>query len=268
MTAVDELTVRQACRELWTAARLHRPVPPIRDLFEPGDIDSGYAVQELLTLCRLRDGGRVIGHKIGLTSPAVQRQLGVDQPDFGVLFHDMLRTGREPIDLASLIAPKIEAEVAFVLAGDLDDPELTPAAVQRKVAYVQPALEIVDSRVGDWDISIVDTVADNASSGLFVLGDKKTPLNGLDLIAARMTMTTAGEVVSHGTGADCLGDPVLAVLWLARKLRDLGLTLRAGEIVLAGALGPMATVRAGATYHAEISGLGTVSAGFEQRKRL
>lgn len=266
MTAADETTIRRAGRELWTAAHLRHGVPPVRHLFDDGDIDSGYAVQELLTLCRLREGARVVGRKIGLTAPAVQRQLGVDQPDFGVLFHDMLRAESQAIDLGCLIAPKVEAEVAFVLAEDLDD-EITPETLRRKVAYVQPALEIVDSRVKDWDISIVDTVADNASSALFVLGSRKTPLDRLDLATVRMTMTCQGAVVSEGTGADCLGDPVRAVLWLARKLRHIGLTARAGEVILSGALGPMVRARAGAAYRAEISGVGSVSARFDQRRR-
>ncbi|MFF5988516.1 2-keto-4-pentenoate hydratase [Prauserella flavalba] len=263
MTVASGELTQQAGKQLWTARETARAVPPVRHLFADGDAGAGYAVQELLTLRRLRDGARVIGRKIGLTSPAVQRQLGVDQPDFGILFHDMLHKGPEAIERSRLIQPRIEGEVAFMLGEDLDDAVLDAEVIRRKTAYVQPALEVVDSRVQDWDISIVDTVADNASSGLFVLGEQKTTLDAIDLAAVRMELRCAGEVVSSGTGADCLGDPVTAVLWLARTFQSLGRVLRAGEVILSGALGPMVEVRPGGEYHATITGLGDVSARFD-----
>lgn len=248
------------------ASRLHgaisdgRPCPPIRDLLPSQDIETGYKVQELLTAAAIRKGRRVVGRKVGLTSPAVQQQLGVDQPDFGMLFDDMARDQSSPIAPGVLLQPKIEAEIAFVLSHDLDQPDMDVAAVKRAVDHVVPALEIVDSRIKDWDISIVDTVADNASSALFVLGDQYSSLGNLDLSSVTMTLTADGEQVSDGNGAACLGDPLNAVLWLAKTTRDFGRPLRAGEIVLSGALGPMVPIGAGLQYKAAISGLGTVSA--------
>jgi 2-keto-4-pentenoate hydratase len=246
-----------------TAARLSRvPCPPVRDLLPPGDIHAAYAVQSAMIAERVAAGARVVGRKIGLTNPAVQRQLGVDQPDFGVLLDDMDRssTGRVPIEL--LLQPKVEAEIAFILGRDLDGESIGPDDVVAATRQVAAALEIVDSRIAQWDITIVDTVADNASSGLFVLGGRARPLGDLDLKACTMSMRRAGEVVSTGSGADCLGDPLLSVAWLANTARELGKPLRAGEIILSGALGPMVPVESGDVFTADISGLGVVSATF------
>jgi 2-keto-4-pentenoate hydratase len=253
---------RQAADRLLAAALDRAPCQPVRDLLGDGGMPAGYAVQQLLTQQALASGRRISGRKIGLTSEAVQRQLGVDQPDFGVLFADMGRRETEPVAMTSLLQPKIEAEIAFVLGADLDRDDLDLAAARAAVDYAVAALEIVDSRIAGWDISLVDTVADNASCGLYVLGAQRRPLDGLDLRGVTMTMTADGQVVSGGTGAACLGDPALALLWLARTARDYGAPLRAGELVLSGALGPMVPVRPGTTYVAELGGLGTVRASF------
>jgi 2-keto-4-pentenoate hydratase len=259
---VDPDLHRQAADRLLAAARDRAPCAPVRDLVGSGDIAVGYAVQQLLTREALASGRRVTGRKIGLTSEAVQRQLGVDQPDFGVLFADMARTEAEPVDMGDLLQPRIEAEVAFVLREGLDRADLDLDAVRSAVDYAVPALEIVDSRIAGWDITLVDTVADNASCGLYVLGSRRRALAGLDLPALTMTMTAGGNVVSEGTGAACLGDPAAALLWLARVARDFGSPLRAGDLVLSGALGPMVPVAAGTTYVAALDGLGTVRASF------
>ncbi|MER6006498.1 fumarylacetoacetate hydrolase family protein [Nonomuraea angiospora] len=200
------------------------------------------------------------GRKIGLTSPAVQQQLGVDQPDFGVLFADMEVTGTAPT--GQLLQPKVEAEIAFVLADDLTG-DLDLPTVRAAVEYAVPALEIVDSRIADWDITITDTVADNASSGLYVLGAERLPLSAFEPVEATMRMYADDQLVSQGTGAACLGDPLNALLWLARTARDLGDPLRAGQVILSGALGPMVPVSPGTTVKAEISGLGIVIVTFE-----
>jgi 2-keto-4-pentenoate hydratase len=235
------------------------PGPPVRGLLPAGDVAAAYAVQAAWADA---DGAVVVGRKIGLTNPAIQAQLGVDRPDFGTLLAWMDRSGGGPIDAGELLQPRIEAEVAFILGADLDGPDLGPAEVAAATVAVAPALEIVDSRIAGWDIDIVDTVADNASSGLFVLGPARVGLAGLDLPACAMTMWRDGSSVSTGSGAACLGDPVLAVAWLAVTARDLGRPLRAGEIVLSGALGPMVPVAAGERYTAEIDGLGVVEAVF------
>lgn len=235
---------------------------PVRDLIGSEDLSAAYAVQQVLTARRLDAGATIVGRKIGLTSAAVQQQLGVHQPDFGVLFDAMdVSAVSGDIPMAGLLQPKIEAEVAFILGSDLDD-ELTPEHVRAAVAYAAPALEVVDSRVAGWDIRITDTIADNASSGLFVLGDERVTLDHLEPADVTMTMFAGDTVASEGNGAACLGDPLNALLWLARTAHSLGEPLRAGQVILSGALGPMVAVTAGLTVRAEISGLGQVSATF------
>ncbi|WP_304050225.1 2-keto-4-pentenoate hydratase [Jatrophihabitans endophyticus] len=226
------------------------------------EVDLAYDVQQAIVAARVAAGARVVGRKIGLTNPKVRAQLGVDRPDFGVLLDDMQATQDEPIDAGRLLAPRIEAEIAFVLGADLDRPDVSTADVRDATAYVRTAFEIVDSRIAGWDITISDTIADNGSSAMFVLGDAEVPLDGLDLAAASMTMTRHGEVVSEGLGSDCLGDPVAAVAWLAENARRYGQPLRAGEIVLSGALGPVVPVVAGDAFTARIEGLGDVRASF------
>ncbi|MGW1208868.1 2-keto-4-pentenoate hydratase [Streptomyces sp. NPDC002499] len=255
--------VVKAADALVEAARTAVPCPPVRSLLPDGDITAAYDVQRLNVARSLEQRGtRVVGRKIGLTSPAVQRQLGVDQPDFGALLADMAVPDGGTVPAGRLLQPKIEAEVALVLGADLPDTGITVADVLRAVDFALPALEIVDSRIADWDISLVDTVADNASSGLFVLGTSPVPLTALDTRGVRMTMSRAGEQVSAGTGADCLGGPLNAAVWLASTLAAAGDPLRAGDIVLTGALGPMVAVDPGDTFEARISGLGSVRVTF------
>lgn len=260
---IDE-HVQEAADRLHAAAETGVPCAPVRDLIGTTDVGAAYAVQSLLTQRRLDAGARVVGRKIGLTSPAVQQQLGVDRPDFGVLFEDMHCDGEVP--MARLIQPKAEAEIAFVLATDLAGGDLDEAQVRDAVAYAVPAIEIVDSRVADWDITFADTVADNASSGMFVLGEERRTLAEFEPVAATMELTVDGRRASTGTGADCLGDPLAALAWLARTVRDLGDPLRAGDVVLSGALGPMVSPHAGAVVTATVSGLGSVTATFTGRE--
>lgn len=254
--------ITAAVDRLRTAAEKGQPCAPVRELLGTADLDAAYRVQRGLTEHRLAAGAVVTGRKIGLTSPAVQQQLGVDQPDFGVLFADMDASGLAEVPTSRLLQPKAEAEIAFVLAKDLDRDDLGLSAVRAAVAYAVPALEIVDSRVADWDISLTDTVADNASSGLYVLGETWLPLDAFEPREVTMRMYADSTLVSEGNGTACLGDPLNALLWLARTARDYGDPLRAGLVVLSGALGPMVSVSPGMTVSAEISGLGTVSATF------
>lgn len=259
--------IRASAARLVAAARTGAPCAPVRELLPDAALETGYAVQQLLTQARLADGRRIVGRKIGLTAPAVQAQLGVDQPDFGVLFDDMACRQDQPIDIGRLLQPRIEAEIAFVLKADLaGDDEITADAARAAVGQAVAALEIVDSRIAGWDITIVDTVADNASSGLYVLGDEPIELGARDLRAVEMTLTSsadgATETLSTGTGAACLGDPINALVWLARTSRELGMPLRAGDVVLSGALGAMVPVEAGHTYVATLTDLGSVRAEF------
>ena len=256
--------IARAVRRLEAAQAGRCPCAPVRDVLPTGDVDAAYAVQAALIAHRTAGGARAVGRKIGLTSPKVQAQLGVSQPDFGVLLDDMACAQDQPVDITRLIQPKIEAELAFILATDLDQASVSEADVAAATAHVVAALEIVDSRIAGWDISILDTVADNASCGLFVLGDQQVPPANIDVTAVQMTLRRDGEIVSAGTGADCLGSPLAAVAWLARTVRRYGFPLCAGEVVLSGALGPMVNVEPGSRYTAAISGVGTVSAGFTQ----
>ncbi|MFF5306375.1 2-keto-4-pentenoate hydratase [Streptomyces sp. NPDC013161] len=238
--------------------------PPVRDLLDGGGLETAYAVQQLNVRRGVDAGRRIVGRKIGLTSPAVQRQLGVDQPDFGALFADMAVPDGGEVPLGRLLQPKVEAEVALVLGRDLPERECTIVDVLRAVDFALPALEIVDSRVRNWEISLVDTVADNASCGLYVLGATPVPLTAIDLRAVTMTMTRGGETVSEGTGADCLGSPLTAAVWLASALAERGDPLRAGDLVLTGALGPMTPAAPGDAFEAHISDLGSVRVRFAQ----
>lgn len=238
------------------------PCEPVRDLLAPGDVEAAYAVQEINTRLWLNQGRRLVGRKIGLTSVAVQKQLGVDSPDSGMLFADMAVCDGEPVAPGCVLQPKAEAEIAFVLERDLKGEQLTVADVMSAIAYAVAAIEIVGSRVANWDIRLVDTVADNASSGLFVLGNTPHLLPGLDLRDCAMQMTRGGEQVSSGAGHACLGHPLNATLWLARKMVEVGRPLQAGDIILSGALGPMVTANPGDIFEARIQGLSAVRAAF------
>ncbi|MFM8536132.1 MAG: 2-keto-4-pentenoate hydratase, partial [Acidimicrobiia bacterium] len=207
---IDSKTIEQAALALRGAAETGKPVSPIRDLISAGGVEAAYAVQEANTKHYLANGRRLVGRKIGLTSIAVQRQLGVDQPDYGMLFADMDVPEGIPVSLDQVIQPKVEAEIAIVVGRDLPPPDMTTAEMIRAVEYVVPAIEIVDSRVANWDIKIWDTIADNASSGLFVLGAVPRKLDGLDLRSCGMVMEAKGEPISVGAGIACLGSPITA----------------------------------------------------------
>jgi len=262
-SGVDESIVARAAQRLITAAETRQTCAPLRDgLISPDDVATAYRIQERFNAARVTAGVTVVGRKIGATSQAVQQQLGVDQPDFGVLFSDMAYTDGDVIPIDRLLQPKAEAEVAFLLGADLAEGPLDIAQCRAAVAEAMAALEIVDSRITDWNISFADTVADNASSGLYVLGTERRTLDDFDPIDVTMSMSIDGEEVSTGNGAACLGDPLNALSWLAQQARTFGEPLRAGQVILSGALGPMRPLHPGATVTAAISGLGTVSASF------
>ncbi len=254
--------ISHAATALWEAGRTRVPCAPIRAIVGETDIDAAYAVQEQITERRISEGARLVGRKIGLTAPSVQAQLGVPQPDYGMLFHDMDLSNGGEIPLDRLIQPKVEAEIAFIMGRDLTGEKLTTADVLSGIEWAVPAIEIVDSRIEDWNIRITDTVADNASSGLFVLGHDVRRLDANDLQGCDMALECNGGLVSSGTGAACLGSPVNATLWLARVMAKAGRPLKAGDIVLSGALGPMATAKPGAAFEARIQGLGSVRVNF------
>jgi 2-keto-4-pentenoate hydratase len=263
---MNEREIELAANLLWNAAPCREAISPLRETFPGMTAQDAYAVQEVNTERRLQSGARLVGRKIGLTARAVQRQLGVDQPDFGMLFADMAFADGEAVPWSRLMQPKVEAEVALVMERDLPEPGITVAGLMRAVAFALPAIEIVGSRIADWNIRFVDTVADNASSGAFVLGNTPVGLAGLDLRLAGMVMERAGEQVSLGAGAACLGHPLNAALWLVNKMAELGRGLKAGDVVLTGALGPMVPVNPGDVFEARIQGLGSVRAVFEEQQ--
>jgi 2-keto-4-pentenoate hydratase len=258
--AVDRLAQAQATRV---------PCAPVRDLIGTDDLSAAYAVQQGLVQRRLDDGATVVGRKIGATSEAVQRQLGVDQPDFGYLLDEMdvsdaAVPGAGPISMRTLLQPRVEAEVAFRLGRDIDVPEdeITLDFVRAAVDVALPALEIVDSRIADWQIGFTDTVADCASSGLFVVGTDARPLSEVTPVDVEMSLTVNGEVRSSGNGAACLGDPLEALRWLAVQAARFGDPLRAGHLILSGALGPFVPFAAGDEVVASISGFTPLSVKF------
>lgn len=256
------LTTQSAAALLKAAVADRQPIAPLRERLALNSPEAAYAVQEANTQAWLAEGRRLVGRKIGLTSLAVQAQLGVDQPDFGMLFADMAVGDGEAVALDRLIQPKVEAEVALVIGRDLTHERHTYADIIGATEYALPAIEIVDSRIEKWNIRFVDTVADNASSGLFVLGGRPVKLSEVDLTACAMEMKRGEEVVSRGNGRACLGSPLNAAIWLADVMVRCGRPLQAGDIVLTGALGPMVAVTEPGRFDARIDGLGTVSALF------
>ncbi|WP_206680667.1 2-keto-4-pentenoate hydratase [Neoaquamicrobium sediminum] len=197
-------------------------IPPLRESHGLGSVEDAYAVQDAVNRHWLNHGRRLVGRKIGLTSPAVQAQMGIDQPDFGMLWADYFFTEGEVVDTRRFMQPKAELEVAFVMDKGLDDPQAPMAELIRRVAYAVPALEVVDTAIRDWNIKLVDTVADNASGGGFLLGLGARRLTDIDLRLCGGILSRNGSVVSRGLGVDCMGSPLNAMLWLARRMAELG----------------------------------------------
>ncbi|CAI9413924.1 2-keto-4-pentenoate hydratase [Nocardioides sp. T2.26MG-1] len=273
MTSQDSIaaSITAAVARLSQAQATRVPCAPVRDLIGTDDLDAAYAVQRGLVQGRIAAGARVVGRKIGATSEAVQTQLGVDQPDFGYLLDDMdvsagAVEGADPISMRTLLQPRVEGEVAFVLGTDLDLPEeaITIDAVRAAVDVALPALEIVDSRIDKWAIGFTDTVADNASSGLFVVGTDGRRLDRLEPRDVTMSLTINGEERSAGNGAACLGDPLEALRWLAVQAARFGDPLRAGHLILSGALGPFVPFAPGDRVVATISGFAPLSVTFTE----
>ena len=253
--------IEAAAGQLRVAAESGVPCAPVRNVLgTSSDVDVAYGVQQHNVELALAAGRRVSGHKVGLTAEVVQQQLGVDQPDYGVLFADMCLTDGAQIEAGRLLQPRVEAEVAVVIDRDLDKGEHCVADIIGATAFVLPALEIVDSRIRGWDITIVDTVADNASCGLYVVGTRPVSVSAVDLREVQMQMTIDGEVAAAGTGAACMGNPLNAAVWLADLMCERGTPLRAGECLMTGSLGPMKPIAPGAEVFADLGPLGTVSA--------
>jgi 2-keto-4-pentenoate hydratase len=254
---------RAAATALRDAERAAKPIDPLHQTYPQLDIDDAYHVQRLLIADRLTDGSRLAGHKVGLTSPAMQEQLDVREPDYGHLMSDMFVLEGASISTSVLCAPRVEPELAFVLGGTLQGPGVTVANVLTATEFVMPALEIIDSRIVNWAIRLPDTVADNASSGRVVLGGRGIRIDALDLRLVGVVMYKNGEVVQTGASGAVLGNPVNAVCWLANKLAAFGQSLEAGQVVMPGACTEAVAVTGGDRVRAEFEGIGDVSVCFE-----
>lgn len=262
---MDPDTIAALGDQLYQAWLTRTTIAPLREQQPDITITDAYAIQQRFVRARIAAGETIVGKKIGVTSKAVQDYLGVYEPDFGQLTSGMVRTEDEGVDLDAMIQPKAEAELAFVLERDLIGPGITAADVIRATAYVQPCFEIVDSRIRDWNIRIQDTVADNASCGVYLLGSAKGDPRKLDLTLAGMVLRRNGELFSTGVGAAVQGSPVNAVVWLANTLGWLGLPFRAGEVILSGSQSSLVPVSDGDELECHVGGLGGCRARFHRR---
>lgn len=238
-------------------------VQPLTSLDPALTITEAYQVQLVTIDRKVKAGSKIVGKKIGLTSLAMQKLLGVDQPDYGHLLDDMVVENGGIIPFHRVLQPKVEAEIAFILKKDLIGPRVSTLDVLMATDYVLPALEIVDSRVADWKIKLQDTVADNASSGLYVLGGNPVRPDAIDLPMVGSVLYKNGEVMNTGVGAAALGNPATCVAWLANKLFEFGITLKAGEVILSGALSAAVNAAPGDQFSARLAHLGEVSVSFK-----
>jgi len=255
-------TRQELAARLFDAERTRRAVGPLTADHPELDLADAYAIQTINVERKLAEGRLLRGRKVGLTSKPMQQLLGVDEPDFGVLLDDMFVEDGDEIPLDAMLQPRVEAEMAFLMGSDLTGPAVTTGNALAAIAGVLPALEIVDSRVADWKIRLVDTVADNASSGKLVVGGRITPVDAVDLRLVGCVVSRNGQVVDTGAGAAALGNPARCVAWLANKLAAFGSGLRAGDIVLPGAVHKMVPVAPGDVFRAEFGHLGAVTARF------
>jgi len=263
---MDDTARRQASEALLNAYASKTSIAPLTETFEKFSIDDAYAIQ-LLQVEKFLEAGRTIkGHKVGLTSVAMQKMLGVDTPDYGHLIDEFFYLEHLPIPTATFLQPRIEPEIALVLKRPLQGPGVTAAEAISAVDFVVPALEVVDSRIADWKITLADTIADNASSGAVVLGSTPTSLSDVDLRLVGAVMTCDCQIVGTGAGGAVLGSPITSLVWLANAVGARGVTLEAGHVILPGALCSMVQVQPGSIITASFAGLGTVTAKFSSNE--
>ena len=259
---MDSNIIQTLGDSLYQALRSNSVIDPITNQYPDMTIEDAYAVQKRMIDRRVQDGEVIVGKKIGVTSRAVMNMLGVYQPDFGYMMDRMIVNEGESIAMSTLIQPKAEGEIAFLLKKDLMGPGLSNADILAATECVIPCFEIVDSRIRDWKIKIQDTVADNASCGVFVLGDSAVSPRKVDLSTCGMVLEKNGEIIATGSGAAAMGSPVNAITWLANTLGSLGVPLKAGEVVLSGALAAMFPCAAGDNFRVSIGGIGSCSVRF------
>ncbi|WP_025917422.1 2-oxopent-4-enoate hydratase [Herminiimonas sp. CN] len=259
---MDQQKITQYGDALYQALVERKTIEPLTNREADITIEDAYHIQQRMIARRVEKGERIVGKKIGVTSAAVMNMLGVGQPDFGYMLDGMIYGDGAAIDAGTLIQPKAEGEIAFVLKKDLMGPGISASDVLAATEGVMACFEIVDSRITDWKIKIQDTVADNASCGVFVLGDRMVDPYAIDLRTCGMVLEKNGEIVVTGAGAATMGSPVNAVVWLANTLGKLGIPLKAGEVILSGALGAMVPVKAGDNLRVTIGGIGGCSVRF------
>jgi len=254
--------VHDIAHQLVAAEQQHTPLPPLTETYPELTTGDAYAVQLAAIEHKVAQGARVVGKKIGLTSKVMQQMFAVDQPDYGHLLDTMAVASGGEAPLTRLLQPRVEGEIAFLLKQDLRGPGVTGSQVLAATEAVMPAIEIIDSRIRDWKIKLADTIADNASSGLFVLGDTRTPVGQVDLRLVGMVLEKNGELVGTGAGAAALGNPAVSVAWLANKLAEFGLSLNAGEVILSGSLAIAPPVTSGDMISVQFAQLGLVTVKF------
>ncbi|MFD4370311.1 2-keto-4-pentenoate hydratase [Streptomyces sp. NPDC058486] len=253
---------RHEAAELLRSAELAvTPIAPLSEAYPGIDAEDAYEIQLVNIRHRLAAGAETRGHKVGLSSPVMQRMMGVDEPDYGHLLHDMELTSDVPVPVSRFCQPRVEVEIGFVLGDDLPGEGCTPEDVLAATERVVPALELIDSRIRDWRITIADTIADNASSAGFVIGEGRDP-RGIDLKAVEARLSSGGELLAEGRGDAVLGDPAVSVAWLARTVARFGVPLKKGHVVLPGSCTRAVDIVPGATYTADFTGLGPVSLSF------
>ncbi|WHZ05206.1 fumarylacetoacetate hydrolase family protein [Neobacillus sp. YX16] len=258
-----EVLVEEIANELIDAESHQYSVAPLTERYSELTVSDAYQIQLEVIGKKLKEGHEVIGKKVGLTSKAMQQMLGVDEPDYGHLLDYMKIADEATVKIADFISPKVEAEIGFILEKDLVGPNVNYLDVLMATKYVVPTIEIIDSRISDWKIKLVDTVADNGSSARVVVGKKLSTIEGLDLRAQGMVIYKNNELVATGSGTAALGHPAQAVAWLANKLHEFGITLKAGELILPGALSGAIAVKEGDTIFSDFGPLGTVSVTFK-----
>lgn len=261
------MTTQDVHEEVASALResesTRKPIAPLAGRWPELTVDDAYAIQRINIEEKVRDGATVRGHKVGLSSRAMQEMMGVREPDYGHLLGDMFVFEGDRVPTAELLQPRVEIEVAFVLGASLPTQGCNVADVLRATEFVLPSIEIIDSRIADWQIGIVDTIADNASSARVVLGGNPVRLTDVDVRAIGATLRSNGEIVETGTAAAVLGNPATAVAWLARTIGRFGIALEAGHVVLPGSCTRAVTVRPGDVVRADFDALGHVDVSFD-----
>jgi 2-oxopent-4-enoate/cis-2-oxohex-4-enoate hydratase len=259
---IDQRKVEELGDELYTALSTRDPISPLSDRMPEMTTEDAYLIQTRMLARRAEGGEKVVGKKIGITSKAVMDMLNVHQPDFGYLLDGMIYNDGDAVPMNTLIQPRAEGEIAFILKRDLRGPGVTNSDVLSATECVMPCFEIVDSRIKNWKIKIQDTIADNASCGVFVLGNRAVDPRGIDLSLCGMVLEKNGDIVATGAGAAALGSPLTSVAWLANTLGKLGISLNAGEVILSGALAAMVPAAAGDSFRIGMGGLGSCAVRF------